>query len=303
MIGRSRAVLLLVCAAALAAGGCDRPGPKKGKGARKGVESCYSRSGLDVEAPEAKRSVFVLVDQTTGLDDRLRRTVVDNLESLLEPGTTFNISTFSASNRDNYPTVLASGTLEETVPEDERSSLSVRGLGRLDNCLRGQAEKSLARAKAELGKATGASASTFTHSEIMGGLAQLAAAVRAAPGEQKLVIVVSDLLEHSDATSFYRNRDLRQLDAEAELAKAKEAGLVADFDGADVAVVGAGMLSEQSDSKAVRNARALNSLRTFWEKWFASSDARLVAWGQPDLVAPLAWREREGEEEVPAEGS
>ena len=58
------------------------------------IPDCYAASGLGVPAPAPARAVFVLVDQTTGLDDHLRATARDNLAGLLQPGATFTISTF-----------------------------------------------------------------------------------------------------------------------------------------------------------------------------------------------------------------
>lgn len=251
------------------------------------IPDCYAASGLGVPAPAPARAVFVLVDQTTGLDDHLRATARDNLAGLLQPGATFTISTFSAFSRDHYATNLDEAGLQAPIPEAARSALSVRGLERLDACLGPQAQIAVAHAAHDLDAATGASSASFSNSEIMASLAQLSQAVRASTAPDKVVIVISDLMEHSAATSFYRNRTIRVIDPAAEMQKAERNQLLGDFGGARIAVIGAGLLSPGSRTDATRDTAALASLHDFWQQWFERSHARLVAYGQPDLVAPI----------------
>ena len=262
------------------------PPPSAGGGA---VASCYQAVGIGVPAPAPSRAVFVLVDQTTGLDDRLRGTIQSNAERLLGPGTAFTIATFSAFSRGNYATVLASGTVEAPLTEHQRLNLSSRLVDGLAGCLDQQRAFAAQLLEQKLAEATGAASSSFSNSEIIGSLRQLAKAVKASPAREKIVILVSDLLEHSAATSFYSSRDLRQVDVGEEIRKAEAHNLFADFGGARVAVIGAGLLSPESGAGAVRDTARLNALRSFWEQWFERSNARLIAYGEPDLVTPLAW--------------
>jgi hypothetical protein len=252
-------------------------------------KDCYEAAKLDVAPPAPARELFILVDQTTGLDDGLRGTIAKNIERLLGPGTMFKIATFSARNNGRYATLLDEGEFQKTVPDDERPDVSVRKLENLDQCLVQQEEGAKAEALHHVGQATGVSASTFTHSEILASLTQLSEAVKASPAKDKLVIVVSDLLEYSPAASFYQNRDLRTIDPTAELERATRAELVGDFDGARIAVVGAGLLSAETDAEAIRNTAALAALRSFWKQWLDRSNAQLVEYGEPDLVTALHW--------------
>ena len=287
-----RAAALLAAAAILSS--CDGgPAPAAGGGGEERAEyrkDCYSAVKLEAESPAPERAVFVLVDQTTGLDKPLRETVAENLEALLGPGTLFTVATFSARNKGRYATILAEGELQAPPPEEARTDLPVTRLERLGACLKQQEGGVKREASRLVSKAAKVEASTFTHSEILASLKQLSEAVKASDADEKLVILVSDLLEHSPATSFYKNKDLRKIDPAAELEKAKEAGLIADFDGARVAVVGAGLLSGDSED-AVRDTAALAALRSFWEQWLEQSNAALAQYGEPDLVADLRWKE------------
>ncbi len=251
------------------------------------VPSCYAAVRIGVPAPAPTRSVFVLVDQTTGLDDRLRETARRNLAALLRPGTRYTIATFSAFSRGHYATILTSGTIEAPLTTDQRLNLSSPRVAELAGCLDQQRTFAARLAAEKLAEATAASSSSFANSEIMSSLRQLSDAVRASPGDDKIVIVISDLLEHSAATSFYSNRDLRLLDPAEEIGRAEQHTLFGDFGEARLAVIGAGLLSPGSGSDAVRETPKLNALRAFWQQWFERSNARLIAYGQPDLVTPI----------------
>ena len=183
--------------------------------------------------------------------------------------------------------MIASGTLEAPLSEEQRLHLAARKVGQMDACLQQQHAFAVQEAARRVAEATAASASTFTHSEVMGSLRQLSQVVRASPATDRIVILVSDMLEHSDATSFYADRNLRLVDPAQEMAMAERHELLADFGGADVAVVGAGLLSPEAAADAGRTTPELNALRSFWTQWFERSNAELVAWGQPDLVAPI----------------
>ena len=257
--------------------------------ARTPVPDCYAEAGLSVAPPQPERALFVMVDQTTGLDDRLRRTVRSNAQRLLHPGTSFTVSTFSAFSRGNYATVIETAASQAPVPEAEQGGLPVRRVEALNACLSRQRDIVAAHLGAALDQAVDANASTFTNSDIMASLSQLSEAVVAAPGGEKLVILVSDLLEHSSTTSFYRNRQIRGIDPAAEIAKAEANRLFGQFDGARVAIVGAAMLAPESGEDATRDSAALGALREFWSEWLSRSGAQLIAYGQPDLVAPIQW--------------
>jgi hypothetical protein len=291
---------LLLAVALVSTGGCngeqaasgdaqtDEPGNDSAL-AQTPIPDCYAESGIGIDPPAPSRALFALVDQTTGLDDRLRDKVRGSFVGLMGPGTQFTVSTFSAFSRGHYTTIVETGTLQAQVAEDRRPSLPVRRLEALDACLDRQREIAGAHARAALAGAMSAEASTFTNSEIMASLSQLSEAVRAAPGRDKMVLLVSDLLEHSSITSFYQNRAIRPVDAAAEMAKAESQDLFGDFNGAAIVVVGAGLLAPESTRGATRDTGSLGALRRFWEQWLERSNGRLVAYGQPDLVAPVQW--------------
>jgi hypothetical protein len=283
-------------------GGATQPSPDQT--AEEGVPSCYALARkqvhLNADAPEPTRAVFVLVDETTGLDKDLRKTVKSNVDRLLGPGTSFILSSFSAFSRGHYATTLADWTVEAPVPEDERDDLSVRGLEFLDKCLDLQRERAEQQADKRLARATKVDASTFSNSEILASLTKLSKQVRDSPADEKIVVIVSDLLEHSSATSFYKKQTLRTIDPDVELANAEKLNLIGDFGGATVYVIGAGLLSPDSGDMATRDVHALNALESFWSKWFDASQARVGEVGEPDLVTPIRWADARNKDSAKA---
>ena len=250
------------------------------------MPSCYARAKAGIAPAPPVREVFVIVDQTTALDPALVQTLRANVARLVRPGTKFTVASFSAFERGHYTKIVASGTVEPAVPGPRRGAISVPALKKLDACLRAQGPYGVKIALAGITQAGKASAASFAHSEILASLKQLSPRIAASKARDKVLIVASDMLEHSSATSFYRNRGLRPIDAAAELRKVVGQGLAANFGGARAYVIGGGILPPQSKG-AGRTIAALNSLELFWKAWFQKSGARLLAFGRPNLVAPI----------------
>jgi len=282
--------LLSAAAAAALTAACSSGGAEKKEApGTKAATECYKEAGKSFTQPASEHALFVIVDQTTALDEHLRQTLEENVRGLLQPGTEYSIYTFSAYSRGRYLTPVLSGELAAPVPEDERGDLPVRRLSKLDRCLDSALQNARSEVESALKSAEGEDSASFANSEILASLQQVSEAVRESRAGEKLVIVASDLLEHSSATSFYKKKQVRAIDPEAELAKANSARLIADFGGAKVAVIGAGLLSPESGSASVRNTAALQSLHDFWAAWFKASNGELVKYGQPDLPTPLGW--------------
>jgi hypothetical protein len=254
--------------------------------AQDAIPSCYGAARLGVAPPPPDQAVFILVDQTTALDANMRQTLADNLQRLLRNGTTFSIATFSAFSRGHYTTVISSGRIEGPVPRHLRPNLPVIRLNALDRCLARQVGYARQVAGRALARATNVPSTLFANSEIMASLAQLSELVRAAPTRNRIVIVASDLMEHSGATSFYARRTLRTINAGAELANAQRLRLMGDFGGARVYVVGTGLLPSEA-RQAVRNSAAFTALVDFWTLWFGRARASSVVIGRPNLVNPV----------------
>jgi len=255
-------------------------------GAANSIPSCYAatKSGLNATAPA--REIFLFVDQTTPVDDAMRSSVLDAVGRLVSPGASFTVAKFSEFAPGHAAVITASGTIEQGIPAEQRNSVGVRVLHNLDQCLVAQAAYGKRIAGEAAQAALSSSHGTFAHSDIMASLRQLSATVSASPARDRIVILVSDMLEHSSATSFYDHKALRTIDPRSELSIARNGHLTGDFRGARVFVIGAGALPPDQ-AGGYRSAAAIDALQAFWNAWFRLSNAHLAGFGEPNLMTPI----------------
>lgn len=251
------------------------------------VPSCYRHPRINLTPAPSERAVFVLVDQTTAFDRSLKQSIESNLRRLVEPGTTFVVASFSSVGPGRYPTVVASGTLEPPLTPYQRLHTSAPVVRMVEACLARQRPFGVHKATEALRGALSASAASFTNSEIMSSLRQLSWRVARSRARDRIVIIASDMLEHSTASSFYRNQMLKPLVVADELRNAARLSLFGDFRGARLWVIGAGLIPPRPGSEANRDIHSVNTLQAFWEGWIRQSRARLIFFGRPSLVDPI----------------
>lgn len=254
------------------------------------IPSCYAANQLPVPG-EPDRALFVLIDQTTLLDSNLIRDLGRQLQGLIVPGTSFHILSFSAYSQGRYLQPLASGTLEAPLTEKSlRDATSVKQLKSLDGCLKSQQAFGAKLAAKAVGDALQGASGDLARSDVIGSLASVSKAVSESAARKRLIFIVSDMLENSSVSSFYTQDRMRQIDPAAELEKLRKANIKADFGGASVYVMGAGIVPEAAGRKAAlnyRSAQSLDALKRFWGGYFTQSNATLVEFGTPALLTPI----------------
>ena len=253
------------------------------------VPSCYKANKLDVPTAAPARELFVLVDQTTMLDEKLQASVLENTWGVLAANSAYVVASFSAFSQGRYTEVLSAGVLEPSFPEKDRDSTSVRLLVAFDGCMKGQLAWARKRTVDAIKKSFAAASPELAKSDILAALKDMSSLVKASRAKDKVLFVVSDMLENSSVTSFYAgNAKVRSIEPNKELAAAERAGLVGDFGGARVFVLGAGIIGPAGDSKAsYRDPKTMRDLREFWLKYFEKSGAALEQFGQPALLQPI----------------
>ena len=256
------------------------------------IPSCYAANKMKVVAPATDTELFVLIDQTTPLNAGLQDSVRENVGRLVKPGSAFVVASFSSYGQGRYLEVLSAGTLEGPIDAKLRDDISVKVLRNFDACMAGQADFGRNEAAAALNKAIAGTSPEFAKSDVMGSLKELSARIRQSTAREKVVFMVSDMLENSGISSFYASKNVRQIEPGAEMKKAQAASMVGDFGGARVFVLGAGLIQENSggktkDSGVYRNPKAITALRQFWESYFVASNAKLAEFGTPALVSPV----------------
>lgn len=252
------------------------------------ITSCYD-SKMPPAPIDVKNELFVLIDQTTILDDQLKQQVADQMRPLLMPGNAFSILTFSSYSQGKYTQLLINGTLEQKMPLALRNDVSKPILTKHDQCMARQISVAIQALGAGLKFAFDGTSNDLSKSDIFASLKDISGKVRQSPSNSKIVLLVSDMLENSSISSFYQNQSVRRINPEKELQLASDNKMFGDFGGARIFVIGAGLLSEDARSKkgVYREPQTMSALQNFWRIYFEKSNAQLIDFGQPALLNPI----------------
>ncbi|WP_109476909.1 hypothetical protein [Paraburkholderia sp. C35] len=258
------------------------------------VPSCYAANRIAPPQVPYDQLIYVLIDQTVQLDATLQKSVLDNVQSMLKPGTKFVIAEFSAFSQGHYLNVLHTGVIERPIPAADEGNVVMSRLRDFHTCMQQQLAYGQRLALATTAQVLKSGTSSLDQSDILMALKSVSPAVAQEKATHKLVFVVTDGLENSSVTSFYARNAVRRVNVDVELKKAQDNNLFGDFGSARVYVLGAGVMQPASNgSTAERNGyrdpKTLMDLKQFWSGYFSRSNAQLVEFGAPALLEPLSW--------------
>jgi hypothetical protein len=254
-------------------------------GVQNDVPSCYAANHVQPAVTDGyTRLIYVLIDQTVGWNDDLRGAILANLNANLQPGTKFVVAAFSAFAQGRYLHVIHTGIIEAPMPAAQVGNTAITTTRVFDECLADQRPYAVSLADASVQSALQSSSASLAHSDIMSALHAVSAPIAADPAGQRILLLASDGLENSATTSFYLGGAARDIDPARELERA--GGLIGDFGGAKVFVIGGGLPPEAG---AYETPKLLHDLAAFWGLYFARSDARLVEFGEPALLQPVGF--------------
>ena len=249
--------------------------------ARNDVPSCYDALKMTNPNTSVKKELFILVDQTTMLDKKLMMYTYKNMMKFIKNGYGVTIASFSSNAKGKYTDVTYSGRLENLLPETAKHDIAKKTLRKYQGCMNGQHKYAKKKATKALVRTLKGASKALPHSDILKSLHDIAShIIKPSPAGQKVVLLVSDMIEHSSITTFYSKGNLKKVNAQKELEKVKKSGHIANFSGASVYVIGAGMIGKNS----YRDSKTLGLLTNFWEQYFKLSNAQLKAIGTPMLL-------------------
>lgn len=252
------------------------------------IPSCYLANQLPLPK-DIDEELFVLSDQTTHVDQNLKQLVMEVIDPHIHPGRAFVISKFSSYAQGRYIYITTAGVLERLLTKDERYDIRSKSLKTFDACMADQKKFGRDLVASSLNKILNNSSSDIAKSDVISSLKEVSDRVKKSTAKRRIVLIVSDMLENSSLTSFYANKTVRKITPEKEMSIAEDNGMLGDFGGAEVYVIGAGTLSADSESKngIYRNPQVMKALSSFWELWFEKSNAKLIEFGQPALLNPI----------------
>jgi hypothetical protein len=254
-------------------------------GERDMVPSCFEMLKLAAPKSVVKHEIFVVIDQTSPVDDGQQRALITGVLAKLAPATAVTVITFSAFTGDHYADVKFSGMRDRRLSDSERDNTPGIELKQYDACIAQQIESMNGKIGDAMRNGYAKPSDTIARSDILATLKDIGATLVArSPAPQKEVLLISDMLENSTISSFYDKTNLRLIDPQAEMQKA--AGSTGDFAGAKIYVAGAGsiVMNGRKPNEADHDPKTLDALEAFWRDYFTKSNAELVAFGKPGLL-------------------
>jgi len=249
------------------------------------LSSCYDAK---LQAPSIAPTVelFVVIDQTTLLDDGLKQAVANQVRPFLVAGNHFSVLVFSAYTQGKYTQLLTSGQLDSPLPVAQRNDISKPILAKFDQCMSRQPAQAAQAVGAALRAGFEGTSGEIAKSDILASLKDISAKVRQSPASEKVVLLVSDMLENSSVSSFYASQAVRKIDPAQELQLVTTHQFVADFGGARIYVIGAGLLNglDNKSKGQYRDPKTMQALASFWRSYFEKSRGQLVEFGEPALL-------------------
>lgn len=252
--------------------------------ARDDFPSCYGLIDEDSSVQTAKRELFVIVDQTLVFDVDTKRKIHKKIHRFLSPGDRVTLVTFSAYAADRYASMSLSGQLDMPLEDDKRHHIGIPKLKKFDRCMHRQKMFVKRTVDAKLKQAFENASTELPKTELTGSLSNFGDnLISKSKASEKIVLIVSDMLENSDVVSFYSQGEVVPVDIKKSLAQLKDMERITDWAGANVYVVGAAYVQNGE----YRSEKVLRNIRGFWEEFFFASNAKLIAWGQPELLVDI----------------
>ncbi len=253
---------------------------------RNDIKSCYDYARINPQTAVTvpNRHLFVAIDGTFSPDMNIKNLVNQKVQLFLQPGDEITIINFSAYVEDFYTNILFTGKLDTDIKN--RDDVSKKLLRKFDSCMKQQGTYVQRKVDTSIIKSFKKDSIEVPKTEILSNLSQVIAPIVAADSEgRRVLLLVSDMVENSDVTSFYASNSLKTIAPEQELAKVTQANMLSDFNQADIYVLGAGWIA--SDTKAFRGGEKMLPLKQFWSQYFKQSNAKLKAFGQPVLMVDM----------------
>jgi len=252
--------------------------------ARNDVPSCYNT--LKITNPNAtmEKELFILIDQTTPLDKNMMIYTYKNMMKFIKNGYGITIASFSANANGKYTDITYSGKLEHLLPKSEKHNIAKKTLRKYQSCMNSQYKYAKKKATKALINVLKGANKKLPHSDIIKSLDDIAShTIATSRASKKVILLVSDMIEHSSITSFYHQGAIKDIDTEKEMQKVQKSGHLTDFSGADIYVIGTGIIAK----KGYRDAKTLKRLADFWKQYFLKTHGNLKALGTPMLLEDL----------------
>lgn len=253
---------------------------------RNDIKSCYDKLGISEKPESSGRELVMVIDETTQLPVSLKKEALSHLIRFVKPGDAVKLYRFSAYLPDSHMALVFAGKLESQLSQEQRDSTGQNSLRQLDKCITAQQKYFQTVIAKGLANSFGSEDKKIAKSEIFFSLKQIGQDWKNSQAQDKVLFLVSDMLENSDFSSFYQNNQIKTINPEQELAKVEKNQLQAEFTGVRVYVHAAGLVPNNV-KHGYRSGKTMQSLQNFWQAYFEKSGASLEGFGSPSLTTDL----------------
>lgn len=250
-----------------------------------GIPSCYDLVNISgVEAEPINRGLVVVIDNTIELDDNLKAEAYQKIINFIGEGDRVIIVSFSAFVQNQYTKIVTDARIDQMLSNDAAYTIPKPRLKELKLCIAGQ-KRSTPRVIGEaLMSVFEKSSDNFPKTELVSTIANIGREVLPMLGAKETnLLIVSDMLEHSAISSFYKGGKVRSIDPKKELKIIDNTGIHASFPQTNVYILGAGYTKK----KNYRSAKVMKSIEDFWRLFFERAGARLKSFGTPSLFGEI----------------
>lgn len=256
-------------------------------GGRNDIPDCYGYAKINqFRQAGSGRELTVVIDQTVLMPQSIQKAAWGQINRFVAPGDKIRLYSFSAFLPNQFMQLRFAGELNSPLEGKVRDSIGMQSLRTFDKCVAeqqaffrkkfGQAFVSTLREASE----------EIPRSEIFHSLRDIGSDLARQPASDRVILLLSDMLENSDFGSFYASNRIRDLQPQAELKRVGKKQLFADLQGARIYVAGAGLVTKDV-RQAYRSGKTMEQLQSFWQGYFAGSNASLAAFGSPSLNVDL----------------
>ena len=246
-------------------------------------DSCFA--GIKYAQPtehRANRGLYILIDETVPLSKEMKAKVERLVRGWGKQGDMVKIARFSASYRGLYPELVFHQKIESPPDSAFLYNLHYRDKVLIKQCLQEQKEKFNKEFGMQFNAALKNLNPKIPKTELLGSLKQLSKKL-VVPDEalEKTVLLISDGMENSAVTSFYKNKTLKNIKPKKTIAKLRRKGMMGFWKNAKVYMYGVGLMP---DKKRYADPMLVQNLKHFWERYFVEGGAKSAEIGTPELL-------------------
>ncbi|NTV05053.1 MAG: hypothetical protein HGA59_00865 [Chlorobiaceae bacterium] len=235
--------------------------------------------------------LFVFIDQSVLYDNSIKNKAYQMVGEWIADGRAVEVYSFSSAQPGRYTLRITGGRVDDAPTElfidnlkrSERELFTV-----MHSRQRGIARRVVLHA---MSQAFNESRDEIYHTDIVRTVKEMSEYIKQYRSDVKNVLMVSDMLENSQITSFYYKKRIRLIDVDKEIMKVSGKNMIGDFGrNVRVYILGLGFYNRTAwrpQSENYLDSDRINNIASFWHKYFISSGSAVIEIGKPMMFGKI----------------